>query len=171
MKPEDLNYEEDIKIDETALDVEWLDQPQIALKYGKLVTNLERTVKKLRERKKTIRSELILEANENPQEIFDKKRPNKADIEAYYRTDEKYKNIVEELHDAEYELEYSKIAKNEISYTRKQALENLVRLHGQQYFSGPNVNRDLEKEVKKREKQMKQNISSKLNDKKFRRKK
>jgi hypothetical protein len=41
------------------------------------------------------------------------------------------------------------IAKNEISFTRKAALENLVQLHGQQYFAGPKMPRDLKEEIRK----------------------
>ena len=33
---------------------------------------------------------------------------------------------------------------------RKDALENLVRLHGQQYFAGPKIPRDLPSEMEKR---------------------
>ena len=38
---------------------------------------------------------------------------------------------------------------------RKTSLENLVRLHGQQYFAGPKMPRDLRKEVDRRAQQRK----------------
>ena len=36
---------------------------------------------------------------------------------------------------------------------KKSALENLVKLHGQMYFAGPSIPRDLDKEWEKREKE------------------
>ena len=36
---------------------------------------------------------------------------------------------------------------------QKTALENLVKLHGQQYFAGPSVPRDLSKEWERHERQ------------------
>lgn len=30
-----MNYEKDIRIDETALDLEWLSQAELAIKYGR----------------------------------------------------------------------------------------------------------------------------------------
>lgn len=146
-----LDYEEDMRIDETALDVEWLDQGTLALKYGKHLADLHKQVAKLEERKKTMRSELILKANQFPEESCGKEKPNTADIEAYYRNHERYKKIADELIEVQYEAEFAELAKNEIVFTRRQALENLVILHGQQYFSGPSMPRNLPQEREKRE--------------------
>jgi hypothetical protein len=143
---EELDYEQDMRIDETALDVEWLEQPQLAVSYGQHVAGLRREVNRLEEQKKIRRSELIQEANEDPKGTVGKDKPNAADIEAYYRRDKGYQEIVDDLLSAQYDLEMAEVAKNEIAFTRKAALENLVRLHGQQYFAGPSVPRDLSKE-------------------------
>ena len=153
-KQDQFDFDSDKEIDESALDIEWLDQTSIAAKYGHHWAHLNKKVKKLRERKKTIRSELILKANQNPEECCYKTKPNAADIEAFYRTQPEYQSIVDELIDLEYELEYADIAKNEISFTRKAALENLVTLHGQMYFAGPKVPRDLIKERESKNKFM-----------------
>lgn len=143
---EELNYEQDMEIDVDALDIEWLEQAQKAMKYGRHVSALRKKVAKLEERKKIERSELIREANEDPQGCCNKDKPNSADIEAYYRSSTPYQNVVDELINAQYELSMAEVALNEVSWTRKMALENLVRLHGQQYFAGPKVPRNLSKE-------------------------
>jgi len=153
-----LNYEQDTKIDETALDVEWLEQADLARRYGQYVADLKYEVNKLEEQKKAQRSELIHEANLNPYESTGKKTPNAGDIEAFYRRDPEYQRVVQRLLDKQYELEYAEVAKNEVAFTRKAALENLVRLHGQQYFAGPSVPRDLSKE---RQNQYQQNAKVK----------
>jgi hypothetical protein len=157
----ELNYEEDIKIDEKALDVEWIEQSALGLRYGRNLANWHRKVALADERKKTKRSELIIEANKNPEKCCNKKSPNAADIEAYYRNHEEYKEAVKELIDAQYEAEYAEIAKNEICYTRKVALENLVRLHGQMYFAGPSMPRNLTEEWNKKQREANERIKIK----------
>lgn len=147
-----LDYEQDIKIETSALDLEWLDQAALSLKYGRHLSNLKSNQRHLEELKKTTRSELILEVNRNAEHLIGKKSPNAGDIEAYYRSNQKYKDVVEELNDAIAEAEYAEIAYQQISWTRKAALENLVKLHGMDYFAGPSVPRDLTKEWQDRQK-------------------
>jgi len=150
-----MNYERDTRIDVDALDTEWADQADLARKYAKHLTNTKAEVSRLEERKKTKRSELIVKANKNPLELLNKKSPNAGDIEAYYRTDREYIQIVKELIDLQEEAEFEELAFQEIAWTRKKALENLVTLHGQQYFAGPKVPRDLSKEYQKKHDQKK----------------
>ena len=159
-----IDFEKDIQIDEKALDVEWLEQGLLAMRYVKYLTKLKARVRRLEEKKKTIRSELILEANEDPEGTIGKKKPNANDIEAYYRSHGDYKEVVEELLDAIEEAEFAELAKNEICWTRRLALENLVKLHGQMYFAGPSVPRDLTKE-RKLHKGRQQSMARKLNRK------
>jgi hypothetical protein len=62
----------------------------------------------------------------------------------------------------------AEVAKNEFSFTRKAALENLVQLHGQNYFAGPKVPRNLSKERDEKEERQKRvmtNISQSLRSK------
>jgi hypothetical protein len=139
----EINYEKDIHIDEDQLDVEWIEQPELAMKYAKHVAQLRTKVYQLEEEKKVTRSELIVEANEDPEGCTGKAKPNANDLEAYYRTQDSYKEVIDDLLAAKEELEFAELAFQEISWTRKNALENLVKLHAQQYFAGPSVPRDL----------------------------
>ena len=152
-----MDYEKDISIDPDQLDIEWLEQASLALKYGQYVARLRLLTKQLEEKVKIVRSELIRQANENPEACCKKAKPNAADIEAYYRTNEDYKQEVKKLQEAQYELEFAEVAKNEICYTRKAALENLVVLYGQQYFAGPKMPRNLSKEWETKQKQNRAN--------------
>jgi len=160
-----MNYQEDIRIDETALDVEWLEQASLAMKYGKYYALARRRFIEAEEKVKVVRAELIAEANANPVKCCKKDKPNAADIEAYYRNAKRHKDAKEEWVTAQYELDMAEIAKNEIGFTRKSALENLVRLHGQQYFAGPKVPRDIEWERKAFDKKVNAGVSSKLSRK------
>ena len=159
-----LDYEKDAKVDPSELDVELLRQTSLALKYGRHHAEWTLQVAQLTERKKTLRSELIQQANENPERCCGKPKPNASDIEAYYRTRDSYIDLIKELLQAEYELQMAGVAKWEIAVTRKEVVENLVRLHGQQYFAGPSVPRDLSKEWKQKAIQEKVNegISKKM---------
>ncbi len=148
-----MNYEEDIRIDVDQLDVEWTEQATLALKYGKHFAKCKKILSEAEETIKITRSELIKEANEDPEGCCDKEKPNAGDIEAYYRNHERHKKAKEEIIRLQYELDMAEVAKNEISFTRKAALENLVILHGQQYFAGPKIPRNLSTEVEKRRKQ------------------
>ncbi len=142
-----VDYEADMHIDETALDVEWLLQAELAIKYGQFYTEHVRMCRRAEERKKIVRSELIRKVAEDPMGCCGKAKPTSGDVEAYYRTHPTYKEAVDAFIEVEYEKNMAEIAKNEIMFTRKAALEHLVTLHGQQYFAGPRVPRNLTKEV------------------------
>lgn len=152
----DLDYERDMRIDESALDVEWLEQASLALKYGRHWAECNRAVLRADEKIKVVRSLLIKEANENPEKCCGKEKPTVGDIEAYYRNHPRHKQAKEDFLDAQYELDMATVAKNEISFTRKSALEQLVTLHGQQYFAGPSVPRDLTWEREEKQKKANQ---------------
>jgi hypothetical protein len=144
------DYIEDMKVDETALDVEWLNQPTLARKYGKHLVTLTKQLRQLKKRRDLYKAELILKANQHPEETCAKAKPNAADIDAYVMRDSNYRAMLHQIIEKEAEVEYAEIAKNEISFTRKSTLENLVLLHGQMYFAGPKIPRNLSEECKKR---------------------
>jgi len=143
-----MNYEDDMRIDETALDMECLDQADLAMKYVRIYADIKTEVEEKEEELKVIRSELIAEANEDPVKCCGKDKPNAADIEAYYRTHKDHQEAKRELIKLNHELILAEHAKNEVGFTRKAMLEGLITLHGQQYFAGPKVPRDLSYEAK-----------------------
>ena len=145
-----MNFERDIKIDETSLDTEWLGQAELAIRYGKYWVECKERFTRAEENVKIITSELILEVNQTPSLVEGK--PTVANIEAYYRTHPRHIEAKEEWVTAMTELNTAEIVKNEICFTRKAALEALVQLHGQQYFAGPKVPRDISREWEDSEK-------------------
>ena len=151
----ELNYEKDIRISEGDLDLEWLSQAELAMKYGRIWAAARKKLTLAEENIKVIRAELIAEANEDPKKCCKKEKPNAADIEAYYRTHPEHQQAKKEWVEAQYECNMAEVAKNEFSFTRKAALENLVQLHGQNYFAGPKVPRNLSKERDNKEGQQK----------------
>lgn len=148
-----LNYKEDVKIDPTALELEWLDQAELAVRYGKAWSELRKKVALLDEELKVLRSKLIRKAWEFPQECLKQPKGSIQTVEAYYRSHKKYQKLKQKWIDAQEELDLVEVAKNEIAFTRKSALENLVKLYGSDYFAGPNVPRNLEEVRKNRDQQ------------------
>jgi len=146
-----MDFEKDIVIDDSALDLEWLNQPILAVKYGKYWAECAMRVQQAEETVKLVRSELIEKANNNPEEFLGEGvKPTAPVVEAYYRNHKRHKQAKEELVRAQYELNISEIVKKEISVTRKAALENLVELYGRNYFAGPKLPRDLTMEAAKK---------------------
>ncbi len=146
-----MNYKNDIRIDETALDVEWLGQAELAVKWGRLWSEAKDELDRADENVKVVRSELVLEINTDPEKYLGEGvRPTDAKVEAAYRVDERYKEAKERWLRAMKDFNDIDVVKNEISFTRKAALENMVQLHGQQYFAGPKIPRNLKNEVKAR---------------------
>ena len=141
-----LDYKNDVKINEAALDLEWLDQAELSVKYGKEWATCKKKVAILDEKVKVTRSKLIRKAWESPDECLGQGiKPADQKVEAYYRTHKKHIKAKQELFEAQEELDLVEVAKNEISFTRKAALENMVKLYASDYFAGPNVPRDLSK--------------------------
>jgi len=139
-----INYEQDMDIDETALDAEWLNQASLAMKYGKHWARCKEVLTRAEENIKVIRAQLVKEAYRSPDECLGKgNKPTGVNLEAYYRDHEDHIEAKDEWINAQYEFNMAEVAKWEISNTRRLALENLVRLHGQQYFAGPSVPHDL----------------------------
>lgn len=137
-----MSYEADLKIEHDALDIEWLKRPEVAMKYNRLSAEADREVRRLKERLEVIESELVLEMSSQGK---DGKKPTAQIISAQVKTHPRYKKLFRLLNEAQYEADILKGAVFAFQQ-RKSALENLVILHGQNYFAGPSVPRDLSTE-------------------------
>ena len=132
-----IDYQEDVKIDPDNLDIECLKLPEIEEKYINYISDLRRTAKEAEEEVKTVRSELIREANENPQDCCSKSKPNAGDIEAYYRTHTKYKVAKQTDVESQDALQTAVDMKDLVHFTKGKALEHMIHLLGQNYWAGP----------------------------------
>ena len=154
-----MNYERDMHIDENSLDIEWLEQADLAVQWGKYYTECEEQFQRADENVKIVRSELILEINRNPEKFLGIGiKPTDTKVEAAYRVDKRHVEAKERWLKAKKKLGDAEIIKNEITFTRKSALENMVKLHSADWFAGPKMPRDL---VSEREK-MKEKFNKKV---------
>ena len=154
-----MNYEKDIQIDETSLDLEWLSQAPLMMKYTRHAAMTKQLADVQKEKLDFIKAELDKEIRLEPEKfdiikITESVVLNSIIIHPRY-TDENKKYI-----ETRFEAEVARGAVAAIEQ-RKTALENLVKLHGQQYFAGPKVPRDLSWEREERQKQSDKRIKMK----------
>jgi len=147
-----MDYEKDIRIDETALDVEWLDQPRLMMQYARHAADTKRDVDLVKEQLDLTRAELDKEIRSNPEDYDISGKITESVISNTIITQPEYKKTAKEYSDAKFEYDVAQAAVRAVDQ-RKTALENLVKLYGQQYFAGPSVPRNLNKEWEEREMQ------------------
>ena len=136
-----MNYEEDIRIDETSLDVEWLEQPAKMLKYVKHAARMRMELDQAKESLDVVRAGLDKEIRTTP-EKYGIEKVTEGAVSAAILLHPKYQNANGMYLETKYEYDIASGAVRAFEQ-RKDSLENLVRLHGQNYFAGPKIPRDL----------------------------
>jgi len=155
-----MDYEKDIKIDEDSLDLEWLDQPALFMKYARHLAQARRTQDEAKQEIDVVSADIDRQIREKPED-FDIVKVTEGAIKSALLTEPDYQIAYKKYLDAKYEADMASNAVQAFNQ-RKDALENLVRLHGQQYFAGPRLPRDLSDERKKQEKKVDSGIASKI---------
>lgn len=146
-----MNYEQDVRIDEKMLEVEWLRQASLTYNYAKHHAHTKKQYDLAKENLELVKAQLDKEIRTNP-EKYDIAKVTESVVQATILQQEDYKEASNELIEARYEIGIASAALSAIE-TKKSALENLVRLHGQQYFAGPSVPRDISKSWEEKQKQ------------------
>lgn len=160
-----MDYEKDMYIDESALDVEWLGQPTLMMRYSRALAKAEKEVSRLKEKIKVTAAVLDKDIRSNPGQYKIDVKLTEAVVNNAIIIQDEYQELQEELIDAQYEVNMLKGAVESIK-ERKDALQDLVRLHGQQYFAGPSVPRDISFEAKQRFEKQTSNKTIKITRKK-----
>jgi hypothetical protein len=143
----EINYEKDIWINDQELDIEWLEQPTKMFKYCSIAAQTRKELDQAKENVDVVKAGLDQAIRNNPGNFGLEKVTDKA-IESVITTDKEYIKASNAYIQAKYENEMA-LAAVRACDQRKDALENLVRLHGQSYFAGPSETRDLKKERKR----------------------
>lgn len=139
-----MNYEEDLRIDETALDVEWLNQPTLMMKYARHAAQCRLELDRAKEALELVKSELDKEIRSFPERFGIEKITDKV-VENTIPMQIDYKEMNLAYINAKFESEVAYGAVKAVE-ARKDALENMGRLLGLQYFAGPKMPRDLHEE-------------------------
>lgn len=157
-----LDYEKDIEIDETALDVEWLNQASLMLKYARNEAECERELDMAKEKLDLTKSQIDFDIRMDPDKYGIEKKITESVVQNTIIQQKPYRDDYEDFLEVKNNYNIAKGVTRAIN-ARKDALENLVRLHGQQYFAGPSVPRDLSKQRQERDKKVNSRISEKIN--------
>lgn len=148
---EDLDYKKDAEIDEAALDIEWLNQPVLTMKYARIAAEAELTRDRAKEALELCKAEIDEDIRKNPGKYKIEKVTDKV-VEALTLQDKEYQDCNDAYLTAKFNMNVANGALKAIGDMRKAALENLVRLQGQQYFAGPSVPRDISWEANQKRK-------------------
>jgi hypothetical protein len=145
------NYEKDVTIDPDALDVEWLGQPGLIYKYSKKSAEAQQELSNAKESLELTSAELNKKIRSNPEKYGCEKITDDV-VKNTILIQESYKAKNEIYKEAQFEVNIIRGVMDALN-NKKSALENLVKLHGQNYFAGPSVPRDLSKEWERKEQQ------------------
>jgi len=154
------DYELDLAIDEMALDLEWLEQPSLMLKYTTKAAKARRNLDRIKEKLSVVKAQVEKEIRADPEE-FEIVKVTESAIMSTVLLHDSYQEAMKELIDAQYEYQVVQGAVQAVDQ-RKQALENMTRLLGLQYYAGPKVPRELSYEVKQADRKKKSNLAVNL---------
>lgn len=144
------HIDEDLEISATDLDIEWLRQPQLFMRYSAAAAYFQKKAALAAERKKIIEAELKCAALENPDECLGEGvKPSNEKIAAYALQHPDYIEAKEAAIQAEYRAQMAQQAVFAFQQ-RKAALENLVQLQSMEYFSAPKTPRNIDRDFEKR---------------------
>lgn len=157
-----MNYEEDLALDASMIDVDCLNQPEMVMKYARIAADAELELDNLKERLELIKAELDNEIRTNP-EKFGISKITETVVTNTVLMQTRYKKATADYLQAKHEARIVKGATEAVNH-RKTMLENLVKLHGQSYFAGPSIPHDLSNEWRKKQEQsnMDSRIGAKL---------
>jgi len=139
MKTE-YNFADDVAIDPDALDVEWLRNSTLYMKWAKLLADAKEKVRILDNELKLMDAQIYKDVRKDAVKITEKQ------IQAEVEMDGTHQEIVQEISNAIYDVDVCSAAVRAIDH-KKSALENAVKLWGGAYFSGPKEPRNLKEEM------------------------
>jgi len=126
-------YKKDITIDMADLDQEWLNQPVLFNKYARELVEAEDNLDRAKAKTLLLCAETETEIRTR---LINDKKLTEGKIRSILDQEEKVKKARAEIIDLTNEVKIFKVAK-ETMLQKNNALENIVRLHGQSYFAQP----------------------------------
>lgn len=154
----ELDFEQDLRIDEDALDIEFLNQPNLYFKYSREQAKAKDTLERAKQIHEIARAELASAIRSDPDDYGLLKATNDAVNEKILSIiggedndlplDENLRSTREDLLKTQHDYDLVNAAVRAIEQ-RKSSLENLVKLMLGNYFSAPIEPRNLSDEVRK----------------------
>lgn len=142
---EDFNFEADLDIDADNLDIEWLNQPKLLMKYSKLEADARAELEKAKEYVAYVKADTAMLVRKNPSEYGVDKATNDA-VNEVVASDPNVREAVQRFNKIQHLLNLITNMVRAIEQ-RKSSLENLVKLFGMEYFASPRDGRTLGEKV------------------------
>ncbi len=128
------------------LDVEWVNQPKLFFEYASKLADAKREVEEKKAEVEITKAELSKAIREAP-ENFDIVKITEALVTSTILLQKDYQEVNQELIDVRHSADILQAAVSALDH-RKSALERLVSLHGQNYFSPPQASGENAKSAK-----------------------
>lgn len=125
----------DASIDPMRLDYEWVRQPALYHEYSVKVAEARRDADRAKAKVDVAKAEAELDIRANPKE-YGHEKVTEALVTALVAVHPQVKAAVRSHLDAKHDADILQAAVNALDH-KKRALENLVELHGRDYFSQP----------------------------------
>jgi len=148
-----MDYNEDIKINREELDLEWLRQPELVGRYSRELAQAQLELDKLEEKISIITAEKELAIRTSP-EKFGLEKVTEGALKTILTADKELIGLKETLNEKKFEINILSAVLKSLEH-KKKALENLVTLHGQNYFATPSIPFDINiKSIKEEQKEI-----------------
>ena len=134
-------FQKDREIDPTRLDMECIQQPERFFHYAEEAVEAQFEAEQAKLQVEIVQAHLELECRTNPDD-FGLVKSTDSSVKAAVLCHPKYKKVVEDYNQARKKSRLLEAAVNTME-TKRKMLEEMVKLHGQQYFAGPSVPHDL----------------------------
>lgn len=133
-----MDYSEELEIDKHNLDQEWIDHSSRFMKYMRLEADAAKAEAEAKENRDIVIAQTARAVRDDPERYGIEGKPTNPQVDAAVNEDEDVQEAREELREARHKLAMMVAAVRAFTH-RKAALENLVKLQGQGYYSSPTV--------------------------------
>jgi len=130
------------------LDIEWVEQPELFGIAARLEAEAARNVALMEKKRDRVKAELSLEIRQSPRDFDAPTRSGSVTLDTLESIRDLQPKMIEAenvLIEAKFVYDQARGLRQSFDH-RKKALEELVRLHGQDYYSAPREPREMSKD-------------------------
>ena len=142
----EINYEDDLAIDQHSLDTEWLRQSKLMHKYSVLYADLSSFRDEAKEELARIDAEIDLEIRTGWEAYGFEVKPTEAAIKSVIVNDERHIAAVKELNECSRKMIIAQGAKTALEH-KKSALERLTSLVLSGYWAEPRITKEAKNAI------------------------
>ena len=139
-----------LAIDVDRLDEEWVEQPTLFFRYAAKAADAKLMLNEAEAELDVVDAELASLIREKFERFGFNKPPAVETVKATVLLQDEHQEAQKVVNKARHDLDVFQAAVSALDH-RKRALENLVFLHGQNYFSSPRANKSSREEVENME--------------------